>query len=68
MKKVRAFRNYPPNENVLPALLDPEAEKRRLESINDRKEENKKEKQRLYEVKKRTEKIISGEIKNGWSY
>lgn len=47
-----------PNENALPPLINPEAEAKRLASIQQRKEELRQERIRRKEVKKRTEEIF----------
>lgn len=55
----RKFRKTPkPDKSALPPLLNPEAESRRLASIQQRKDELRQERIRQREVRKTTEKII----------
>ena len=55
-------KKYKADEKALEPLLDFKAEKQRLRSIFETKEEEHKESLRQKEVKKRTEEIIENEI------
>ena len=56
-------RSFPPNEKALPALLDPEKEKERLEAVEREKIKLHYERVRIKQVHKRTKEILEGKVK-----